>query len=110
MLVAGPLTRILLLTLAWVNDPAAAVVAPTVPLMLNAVAVPVMFVPTRVVGVPKSGVTNAGLVNSCVMVALFVTPLWTIGNRFAPATADATGRSEIFVPMMRLLIAKRQRL
>jgi len=44
-----------------VNEPAAAVVAPTVPLMFIE-AVPVRFVTTPLLGVPKAGVTKTGLV------------------------------------------------
>ena len=36
------------------------VVAPTVPLMLKAAAVPVMLVPTKAEGVPSAGVTSVG--------------------------------------------------
>jgi len=44
-----------------VNEPAAAVVAPTVPLMFIE-AVPVRFVTTPLLGVPSAGVTSVGLV------------------------------------------------
>jgi len=47
--------------LTVVNEPAAGVVAPTVPLMFIE-AVPVRFVTTPLLGVPKAGVTRIGLV------------------------------------------------
>jgi hypothetical protein len=48
-----------------VNAPAAAVVAPTVPLIFIE-AVPVKFVTTPLLGVPRAGVTKTGLVFSTV--------------------------------------------
>ena len=57
-----PDSVVVLEVLSVVNAPVDGVEAPTVPLMLNAVAVPVMFVPTRAVGVPNAGVTSVGLV------------------------------------------------
>jgi len=43
-----------------VKLPVAGVVAPTVPLMLKLVAVPVILVPTKALGVPRAGVTRVG--------------------------------------------------
>ena len=40
----------------------ASVAVAALPPMFNADAVPVMFVPTKALGVPKAGVTNVGLV------------------------------------------------
>ena len=59
------------------NAPVLAVVAPTVPLMLKDVAVPVMFVPTNADGVPRAGVTKVGEFDNTTFVVpvLVVTPV-----------------------------------
>ena len=59
-----------------VNAPVVAVVAPTVPLMLM-LAVPVRLVTVPLAGVPKTGATRVGLLDSTTFVVpvLVVTPV-----------------------------------
>ena len=57
-------------------------------LAVNAMAVPVMFVPTRKLGVPRFGVTSVGLLDSTTFVVpvLVVTPVPPLSTAKVPAT------------------------
>jgi hypothetical protein len=87
-----------------VTDAAAGVVAPTVPLMLKAAAVPVMLVPTNALGVPSAGVTKVGLVDNTklpdpVLVPTPVPPLVTLSNGPVSNNKSIESKSEfIFDP------------
>lgn len=90
---------------------------------VNKAAVPVMFVPTRAVGVPSAGatitipllvqalmlplttvpsagVTNVGLVNNNALVSCLVVPDWTIGKTSVVAAKVATGSAVIAMVVM----------
>ena len=69
-------------------------------LAVNAVAVPVMFVPTSAVGVPSAGVTSVELVNSSALVTCFVVPPCTIGRTSVVAAAVALGSDVIAIVAM----------
>ncbi len=75
-----------------VNAPVDGVEAPTVPLMLNAVAVPVMFVPTRAVGVPNAGVTSVG------EVANTATPVPVSSVNAVASCAEVKEPNEVALP------------
>ena len=97
MLKPVPLT--VLLALRVVNAPVLAVVAPTVPLMLKLVAVPVMFVPTSALGVPSAGVTSVGLVARTLLPVPVLVTLTTFLLASSAKAVEAVRPDKVVVPL-----------
>lgn len=72
----------------------ASVAVAALPPMLNPDAVPVMFVPTKADGVPKSGVTRVGLLDSTTLPVPVevVTPVPPFATGSVPVTPVVSGR------------------